>query len=549
MSHFVDKRQLSAGTIRLICSLGLNGGVSIRKIALRANVSPNTVIRTLNRAEAVGLKRIEQVNSLPEVELLNCFYPDLKPSLRVAPKTIDQNNKYVPDLDEIAQKMLEEHIGLQDVFNQYVDEAKAAGGTPFSKAYFYKRLEAITSELLRKDDFYLAQDFKYAENVEIDFGGDKFRLNTFGGIKECCLCVIVWPASYYTYAEFVSAQSTVESCRVFGNAVRYFGNKVPVFCVCDNARSWVSTHIGKDVSINPAFEDFMTSLGICIDAAPPHRPQAKAAVEYEVRLTQDLVRKHITDFNQHKTLVEHSKHLMELVEKNINEGPFRKSIDKTRSFLFHKYEQPIARAVTYIPEFEGEYRSMTVPRSYLLEIEGHFYSVPYSCIKQQVDVYLTNDFVSIKHESIEIARHLRSDKDGKQTIDPNHRPQVHKDILANSETPTEEKLLERCREFEDEALYNFCIKRLEYGRKHNNTANNYNAIRSCQGVLSFYQKSTHKDLVSVCCRKILLSEPSKWNTGYLKMLYIRETNNFNLTKAKSPGFELFIDNTGDKFYR
>ena len=41
-----------------------------------------------------------------------------------------------------------------------------------------------------------------------------------------------------------------------------------------NTKAWVTSHVGKDVVLNPAFERYMASLGICIDAAPPYSPQA-----------------------------------------------------------------------------------------------------------------------------------------------------------------------------------------------------------------------------------------------------------------------------------
>ena len=173
-------------------------------------------------------------------------------------------------------------------------------------------------------------------------------------------------------------------------------------------------------------------------------------------MVEKLCQKHKADFATQKTLIEHSKHLMELIEKEINEGPFRKSIDKTRSYLFYNYEMPAARILSSIPEFEGEAIVRTVPRSYLLTIEGHTYSVDYKYIKKQVEIYLTDDYVIIKHEGVEIARHLRQDNDGGSTILMEHRPQMHQNILSDKEyIPDEKALFEKCKALDDENLYRF----------------------------------------------------------------------------------------------
>ena len=460
MSEKLDKRQLAARTIRMICSLGLSKKMSIRQIARHENVAPNSVRSILSRATLMNFADAYDINILPDVRLLNLFYPDLKPSLNAVPDTVDKNSKFIPDFTALGKRQLEKHLEAYEIYNYYLEKSSAAGGNPFSRAYFYRRLSKVVEELNACDSFYFAQDFKYGHHVEIDFSGDSYMLNTFNGMQKCYLCVVTWPASYYTYAEFVTAQSTFESCRVFSNAVRYWGNRVPLFCICDNAKSWVTKHVGKDVIINPAFENYMAALGIVIDAAPPYKPQYKSAVEYSVCLLEDFTKKKLTEFNDKKTISDHSIHLMSLVEKDINEGPFRESIDKTRSFLFHSYEQPAARAISSIPAYEGEFTTVTVPRSYQLDIHGHFYSVPYTYIKKKVDVFLSGDFVVIKYEGTEIARHLRTDNDGERTVTPAHMPAMHQEIVrSNAEIQNDEDLLNYCKTFNDPYLYKFCIKR------------------------------------------------------------------------------------------
>ena len=210
--------------------------MSIRQIARHENVAPNSVRSILSRATLMNFADAYDINILPDVRLLNLFYPDLKPSLNAVPDTVDKNSKFIPDFTALGKRQLEKHLEAYEIYNYYLEKSSAAGGNPFSRAYFYRRLSKVVEELNARDSFYFAQDFKYGHHVEIDFSGDSYMLNTFNGMQKCYLCVVTWPASYYTYAEFVTAQSTFESCRVFSNAVRYWGNRVPLFCICDNAK-------------------------------------------------------------------------------------------------------------------------------------------------------------------------------------------------------------------------------------------------------------------------------------------------------------------------
>ena len=234
MNEPIDKRQLPCSTIRLICSLGLTHRVSIRRIAHKAQVAINTVRKILSRASDLGVHDPAEINAMTDYVLLEKFYPDVKPSLNAKPNTINRNDKYIPDFLALAKDMLEKHLEVKILYCNYIDVTESFQAKPFSKVYFYHRMQMVLDELNRLDDFYFAQDFKYGEEVEIDFSGDPFRVMTYNGIKTCNCCVVVCPASYYMYAEFVTSQSTAESCRVFGNAIRHWKNRAPLFCVCDN---------------------------------------------------------------------------------------------------------------------------------------------------------------------------------------------------------------------------------------------------------------------------------------------------------------------------
>ncbi|WP_164954511.1 Mu transposase domain-containing protein [Succinivibrio dextrinosolvens] len=70
---------------------------------------------------------------------------------------------------------------------------------------------------------------------------------------------------------------------------------------------------------------------------------------------------------------------------------------------------------------------MIVPQSYQIQINEHYYSVPYLYIGKRVDVYTSNDYIIVKYEGKEICRHLRTDGEGRTVVD-SHKPEAHQNI-------------------------------------------------------------------------------------------------------------------------
>ncbi len=237
------------------------------------------------------------------------------------------------------------------------------------------------------------------------------------------------------------------------------------------------------------------------------------------------------DFSTLKTIDEHSKFLQQKINEKINQGPFRNSIDKTRSFLFYTYELPEASEVKNIPDYAEKTATVIVPNSYLIRVAEHEYSVPYTYIKKPVDVFVTNDYVIFKFEGKEVARHLRNDNEG-MTRDPQHMPPKHQAIMQNNEMYGKKDLLLATAKNLCPEVYNFCVKKLSISQSQG--ANEYNALRTCQGVINFYVKNSAKDIIAQCCTALLSRSPKMWNTPCLKELYINKSGNYIAQSKNAP---------------
>ena len=69
--------------------------------------------------------------------------------------------------------------------------------------------------------------------------------------------------------------------------------------------------------------------------------------------------------------------------------------------------------------------STTFNIDYHIEINGHFYSVPYRLVRQQVDVRLTATTIEILSKGQRVASHMRRKRKGAHTTLPTHMPKAH----------------------------------------------------------------------------------------------------------------------------
>jgi transposase len=62
---------------------------------------------------------------------------------------------------------------------------------------------------------------------------------------------------------------------------------------------------------------------------------------------------------------------------------------------------------------------------YHVEIDGHYYSVPYALVKHQLDARLTTHSVELFHKGKRVASHQRSPHKGRHTTVTAHMPKAH----------------------------------------------------------------------------------------------------------------------------
>ena len=77
----------------------------------------------------------------------------------------------------------------------------------------------------------------------------------------------------------------------------------------------------------------------------------------------------------------------------------------------------------------AEWKKARVNIDYHIELDGHYYSVPYQLVKEQVEVRFTARAVEALFKNRRVAAHLRSYQRGAHTTLTEHMPKAHQKYL------------------------------------------------------------------------------------------------------------------------
>jgi transposase len=108
----------------------------------------------------------------------------------------------------------------------------------------------------------------------------------------------------------------------------------------------------------------------------------------------------------------------------LNHRRFRKR-EGTRASLFAELDRPALQPLPRERYQLAEWKSVRVNIDYHVEIDRHYYSVPYQLVGQLLEARFTATTVEIFHRGIRVASHLRSHAAYCHTTNNEHRPKSH----------------------------------------------------------------------------------------------------------------------------
>ena len=386
-------------------------GLSTRQVGIRVGVAASTVRLTLRRLEAAGLDGPGAL-ALSEAALERRLF-DGAAGKRPGHRRVDE-----PDWGRIRRELQRKHVTLSILWDEYI--AEHPDGYRYSRfCELYRSWEARLPVTMR-------QTHASGEKLFVDYAGDTVPVvidRLTGETRAAQIFVAVLGASSFTYAEATWTQTLPDWIEAHNRTLAAIGG-VPALLVPDNARVAIIRACLYDPQVNRTYTDMARHYGTAILPARPRRPRDKAKVEVAVLLAERWLLGKLRN-RAFYSLAELNAAIAEFC-RWLNEERVVRRLGATRRHLLETLDRPALKELPAEPYVLAQWRRRRVGIDYHVEIEKHFYSVPYRHARAEVEARFTVRTVEIFLRGERIAVHARGSSNGKHTTIAEHMPSSHR---------------------------------------------------------------------------------------------------------------------------
>jgi len=461
--------------IKEVLRLKWEKGFSARQIAKSCDIARSTVKDYLDRAQQMGLTW-PLPDDIDEATVEHMLFPTAA--------HIDADKRLMPPMDGIHQELRKKGVTLQLLWYEY----KQANPDGYQYSQFCKRYHQWTDKL----DVCLRQTYRAGEKLFVDFAGQTITItdSLTGKTSDAYLFVATLGASNYTFAWASFSQDLPSWISAHVRALNFFG-AVPEIITPDNLLSGVTKPCYYEPDINPTYLDMALHYGTVIIPTRIAKPKDKAKVEAAVKIAEMWI---LAALRNHSffSLAELNKAVAEkLIE--FNNRKFKK-MEGCRRSLFETIDKPAMKPLPLHAYEYAEWKKARVNIDYHVEVDAHYYSVPYQLAKERVDVRLTATTVEVLFKSKRVASHARSYEKWKHTTLAEHMPKSHQKYLEW--TPS--RIIAWAGK--NGPYTGALVSRILESRRHPEQG-----FRSCLGVMRLAKHYSEERLEAACARALSLN--------------------------------------------
>jgi transposase len=396
--------------IREILRLKLGKELSNREIATSCATSHTTINHYVARAKEAGLSW-----PLPE----NLDDTALENLLGNVNEKQSGSQKQLPSMQYLYNELKKKSVTLHLLWYEY----KQAN----SDGYQYSWFCTLYRQWLKTLDVTLRQEHRAGEKLFVDYAGQTVPIQDpkTGTVTQAQIFIACLGASNYTYAEAGLTQNLHDWIQAHVNAFEFFGG-VPEILVPDNLKVGITSPCRYEPAINPTYQELAQHYQIAVIPARVRSPRDKAKVEAAVLFAERWI---VAALRNHTffSLAQLNNAIAEKLSE-LNNRKFQK-LDTTRRQLFETLEKPALKPLADRRYEYALWKKARVNIDYHIEVERHYYSVPYQLVKKQVDVRLTARTIEVVFKNRRVASHKRSYRKGGFTTLVEHMPEKHKKYL------------------------------------------------------------------------------------------------------------------------
>ncbi|MCF8709854.1 IS21 family transposase [Rhizorhapis sp. SPR117] len=396
--------------VREILRLIRDAGVPVRQVARQLGVAPSTVRETLRRFDGSGLEWPLPA-ALSDAVLESQLYG-------AAGTKQDHRRREEPDWAAVNRELKRKHVTLQIVWDEYIETHP--DGYRYSRfCELYRGWEARLPVTMR-------QTHLGGDRMFVDYAGDRVPVvidRLTGEIRDAHIFVAVMGASSLSFGCATWTETLPDWVEAHVRAFAYFGGSARLL-VPDNAKVAVIKACLYDPQVNRTYADLAAHYGAGILAARPYRPRDKAKVENCVGFVERWLLGRLRHRVWH-SLAELNAAIADLLTR-LNDERVMRRFGQTRRQLFEDIDAPLLKPLPAEPYVLAQWRKCRVGLDYHVEVEKHFYSVPYRHARAAVEVRITARTVEIFAIGERIAAHMRGSGNGRHTTINDHMPSSHR---------------------------------------------------------------------------------------------------------------------------
>jgi transposase len=397
-----DMRKIQE-VLRLTFALGLTR----RQVADALDLAPSTVSDYVKRAEVAGV-------TWPLPDGLDTAALERK-LFRQPERPTGQHP--VPNWNYIRTELTKTGVTKWLLWEEYREQ--------HPDGYAYSQFCNLYREWSKTVDVVMRQEHRAGEKLFVDYAGPTIPIyDSLTGevMLRAQLFVTALGASSYVYAEATATQDLTDFVTAHVHAFEYMGGAAKIL-VPDNLKSGVKKPNRYEAELTRTYEEMAAHYGAVVIPARPYRPRDKAKVEAAVLICERWIIAKLRH-ERFSSLAQLNRRIRGLLDA-INAKPFKK-LDGSRRTLFETIDGPALTPLPPTAYVVGRWKQVTCNIDYHVDVDRHYYSVPYQLVGKRLDVRASAQIVEVFFKGKRVASHLRATRRGGFTTTPAHMPESHR---------------------------------------------------------------------------------------------------------------------------
>lgn len=451
-------------------------GHSRRQIATSVGLARSTVAEYLKRADRAG---VSWPVELADNELERRLFPP--------PPALPAARRSLPEWAVVHRELKRKGVTLFLLWEEY----KSAHPEGFQYSWFCEHYRAFAGKV----DLVMRQSHRAGEALFVDYAGQTVPVvdRTTGEVRHAEVFVAVLGASNYTFAEATWTQTLPDWIGSHQRTFRFMNGTTETL-VPDNLKTGVTKAHRYEPDLNPTYTEMAAHYGVAIVPTRVAKPKDKSKVEVGVQIVERWILARLRN-ETFFSLAQVNRAIAELLPL-LNNRSFKK-LPGSRRELYEQLDRPALNPLPTRPYEFATWKKVRVNIDYHVEIERHYYSVPYQLVKKQLEARITAHTIELLHRGKRVASHPRSRQRAAHTTVTEHMPRPHREYAewtprrlvewAHKTGPATAKL----------------VSTILASRRHPQQG-----FRSCLGIIRLGKTHTEARLEAACRRALLLGAHS-----------------------------------------